>query len=470
MGRPRTTSRSGMKAPTKELGALVPGSIMPGFLGAWSTFKDEQERTPELQWPASVQTYEEMRNDAQIAALLHATFLGMHRMRWSIDPNEAPEEMVEKMAGDYNLPVLGEDQTRPRLRRKKRFIFGDHQRLAYKAMIYGHYYFNQVGEYTDDMMWHLRKLAPRPPYTIQDFIVAEDGGLVAIVQNISSGSLDGRQGPYYAMLGANNAIPVDNLIGYVWDREGANWAGRSFLRELYKDFVIKDRLTRIDAINHERAGGVPYIEANEGATYADIDKLNQMARQFRIGDTAGGAIPYGAKFNIAKGTNSSVVESIQYHDELMARRFMLMVMQLGQTQTGSRALGTSFLDFWAAGLEAVAEFFRDTFNEFMIEDDVDWNWGEEEEVVPLLHFEHDPEFSIDSIKIALDGGAIQMDDEMEDYVRKEMGWPKRGTPRLSLQQETEIQQAEADREIAKTAAAQPARQPAAGAGGGQKPQ
>jgi hypothetical protein len=249
------------------------------------------------------------------------------------------------------------------------------------------------------------------------------------VQNVQT-----RRGPL--LWGNLPEIPVDNLVAYVWDQEGANWAGRSWFRECYKNWVIKDRLIRIDAINHERAGGVPYIEAHPGATYDEINQLNTMAQSFRIGDTAGGAVPAGAKFNIARGTNSSVVDSIRYHDEAMARRFMLMVMQLGQTETGSRALGSTFVEFWATGLAAIADWIVDTFNEHVIEDDIDWNWGEEVDQVPILHYEYDPLFVVQDVATAVEKKLIVVDEELEAYVRKEMGLPEIGSgPRLTPDEE-----------------------------------
>jgi len=400
-------------------------------MAPWTSFADHDEIVPPLMWPASVRTYSEMRNDTQIAALYKATTLGLRKFQWTIDPNGAEDEIVRKIARDYNLPIIGDDvNNRKRGRMKRRFSFRDHMRKAFYAGIYGHYYFEQVGIIgdgrggrPDDGLWHLRKLAERPPRTIQDFRIAEDGGLISVVQNVSRGGLSWSNLP---------EIPIDNLVGYVWEQEGANWVGRSWFRECYKNWLIKDRLMRIDAVNHERAGGVPYIEAHPGATMDEIRTLNEMAQGFRIGDTAGGAVPAGAHFNIAKGTNSSVVDSMRYHDEAMARLFMLMVMQLGQTKTGSRALGNTFVDFWGGGLEAIAWWFADTFNEHVIEDDVDWNWGENIEQVPLLAFEFDPELVVADLVALIAANAIEVDDELEFALRKEMGLPDKGTPRPPL--------------------------------------
>lgn len=417
MAPPLTRVRqTGSRPPTNELGAVMNGAFSPAGMAPWTRFVDLDEYVPELVWPNSVRTYERMRSDSQVASLFQATALAIRRFNWYIDPNGAEEEQIRKLSKDYNLPIQGA-KVNTRLRAKRRFAFDQHIRKAMMAGMYGHYYFEQVGAIDPaDGLWHLRKLAERPPRTIMDFRVATDGGLISIIQNISPGG-------NFQQWGQLPEIPIDRLVGYVWEQEGANWVGRSWFRDIYKNWVIKDRLLRIDAVNHERAGGVPYIEAHPGATMDEIKQLNDMAKGFRIGDTSGGAVPSGAKLNVARGTNSSVVDSIRYHDEAMARRFMLMVMQLGQTQTGSRALGSTFIDFWAHGLSAIATWFADTFNEHVIEDDIDWNYGEDVDQVPRLGFEYDPEFVATDFANMVDKQAIVMDDELEAYVRKEMGLP-----------------------------------------------
>lgn len=421
MAPPKQKTAIGNRAPTTELGSVLGGALTPAGMQPWSMFVDVDEIVPELQWPRSVLTYKTMATDSQLSALFRATMFGVMKFKWSIDPNGCDEKMVQHYSADYNLPILGEEVGH-RLRAKRRFKFKDHMRKAFYAGKFGHYYFEQIGDIKPDGYWHLRKLAERPPGTIQDFRIAEDGGLVSIIQNIPKG------GTYWGVL---PEIPVDRLVGYVWEQEGSNWAGKSWFRDCYKNWVIKDRLLRIDAVNHERAGGVPYIEAQPGASAAEIQALNAMAQNFRIGDTSGGAVPSGAKLVIAKGTNSSVVESIKYHDEAMARQWMLMIMQLGMTETGSRALGREFIDFWGHGLATIADWFKDTFNEHVIEDDVDWNFGEDVDQVPLLTYEYDPEFVIKDLAEAVGAGVIEMDDELEAYARKEMGLTEKTTPRMN---------------------------------------
>lgn len=110
---------------------------------------------------------------------------------------------------------------------------------------------------------------------------------------------------------------------------------------------------------------------------------------------------------------------------------MLMIMQLGMTESGSRALGRTFIDFWGHGLSSIADWFKDTFNEHVIEDDIDWNYGEDVDQVPLLTYEFDPEFVIQDLKEGINCGLIEVDDELEHYARKEMGLTEKGARRMN---------------------------------------
>jgi hypothetical protein len=68
-----------------------------------------------------------------------------------------------------------------------------------------------------------------------------------------------------------------------------------------------------------------------------------------------------------EGSLPDTLASIKYHDEQMARRFLAMFMQLGSTETGSRALGQSFVDFFALAQESIATDYTKVTNEHIIE-------------------------------------------------------------------------------------------------------
>lgn len=421
MARPRTKTAIGAPAPVNEIGypdTLIGStsySPLTGRAVPWQSFVDEHEYVPELAWPNSVRTYSMMRTDSQLAGLYTAVAYGISQLKFVIDPNGARPELVNEVSEDLNLPILGEED-QPRRRLKKRFSHGKHIGQALLALIYGHMYFEQVGQIVNGQ-WRLRKLAPRMPQSITEIYVAEDGGLVSIKQGLSTDAPE---------------IPVDRLSAFIFQQEGANWVGRSMLRDCYKNWLVKDRLIRIDAINHERAGGVPYAEAAPGMTPGEIDKLSVMMQQFKIGESSGGALPYGAELKVAKGTGSDVAGSIRMHDEAMARRFLLMVANLAQggQHVGSYALSDNFMDFFAIGQRHIVQWYCDVMNEHVIEDWVDWNYGEDEELCPVLTWEgEDDALGVDALATLVREGVVIVDEELEDHIRYKYKLPKRTAPR-----------------------------------------
>lgn len=364
----------------------------------WGQWIDDVEQAPQLKWPLSVVVYDQMANDSQCQGLYLGATAAIQRYTWYIDPNGCPARWVKLLAEDLNLPIGLEEAKsaqnssikRARLRTRKRFSWYLHLATALKALRYGHYYFEQVGEIESRggpggaPVWRLRKLGARHPRTITEILVARDGGLLAVKQGWDSTSMPGTpaQGPI-------PLIPIDQLVAYVWDQEPGNWVGRSMYRPMYRNYLIKDRLLRVDAIKHERNGvGMPIIESPEGATGPQIKELDQMAQEYKVGERGGGALPYGAKLTLqgTQGMLPDTIASMRFQNEEMARSMLMMFMQLGQTETGSRALGKTFIDWFSIQQEMIADWAVDTAHEHIIEDWWEWNVDKDAEQTPLLAY------------------------------------------------------------------------------------
>jgi hypothetical protein len=441
VGRPRTTTDTGARAPTTEMGfpslglsgwgGVAGGPIVNPLTGGnspWRMFVDEWEYVPELRWPLNIFLYDQMRTDDQLAGLLTAVMWGIAQLRYVVDPNGCRDKMVKEISEDLNLPILGKD-AEPRGRMRGRFSHGNFVTKALLSVLYGHYYFNIKGDIVDGI-WRLRKLAPRSPHTIRQINVAEDGGLVSIVQWPAVGMNFLTQDAYR---GQGVEVPVDNLIAFIFQQEGMSQIGRSMLRDCYKPWLLKDRNQRIEAINHERAGGVPWAEGAQGMTVDELTDLDLMMRQFRIGENSGGALPYGAKLNIARGTGSDVDKTIKRLDEGMARRFLLQLVNLAQggQHVGSYALSETFEDFFLVGQRHIAQWYCDTMTEHLIEEMIDWNYGEDEKLTPRLTWERSSEDALGTEQLAtlVQRGVIVMDEELENWVRYRYLMPKRTGPR-----------------------------------------
>ncbi|MCZ7434772.1 hypothetical protein O7598_00005, partial [Micromonospora sp. WMMC241] len=323
-----------MTAPVNEIGYAHLG-------GNWWTSDDEP--TPELRWPESVAVYDAMRSqDSQVGSVLRAVTYPLRRTPWRLDPAGARDEVVRLVAEDLGLPVAGRNPE-PMPRTRDRFSWSEHLRLALLMLPFGFMPFEQVYRIDEQGRARLRKLAERMPRTIEKIDVAPDGGLVSITQY--GAKTEQRARP----------IPVDRLVVYVLEREGGNWLGRSVLRSCYKNWLIKDRLLRVQAQTIERNGmGVPLYEGAEGEE--DLTKGAQMAQAWRAGQSAGSAIPHGAKMRLlgVEGSLPDADKPIRYHDEQIARAVLAHFLNLG-TQTGSWALGTTFADFFTLSLQTLAQ-------------------------------------------------------------------------------------------------------------------
>lgn len=388
----------------------------------WGKLVDDMERNPELRFPASVGVFNRMRSeDAQVGSVLRAVTTPIRSAVWQLDPAGASDEVVELVAADLGLPVKGRSVQAP-LRRRDRFSWSEHLRLALLSLVFGHAFFEQVYRIEGDKA-RLRKLAYRPSSTIEDIKVARDGGLEGIKQ-----------------YGLEQLLPVSRLVAYVNEREGGNWHGQSLLRPAYKNWLLKDRVLRVQAQAVERNGlGIPVYTGAEvpedGAPEArqewrekDLAHGLEIAASLRSGDTAGASIANGASLQLmgVSGTLPDLDKPLRYYDEQIARAVLAHFLNLG-TETGSWALGSTFADFFTNSLNAVARSIADTAQQHIIEDLVDLNFGE---TVPAPQLVVEPigatsPATADAIRTLIDSGAVQPDGDLEQFMRGRYGLPLR---------------------------------------------
>lgn len=414
--RPPTTPKG---APKRQVGAAGMG-IVP-----WAALGDQVdlfETVPELRWPQCIFTYYKMRTDAQISSLWNGTTLPIRRYDWRIEPNGARDEVVERCSTDLGLRVNGVDDTAPRSRQEEAFNHDDHLRQSLLALLFGHMFFEQFGDVVEDSesnyLWQLGGLSPILQATISEIDVTDQGQLNHVKQW-------SRSGPQ----GQTPPIPRSQLVAYVWEREGGNWIGRSWLRPLYKHWLIKDRLLRVDAMKHERNGmGIPWIEGAPGMTEPQIQELNKLAQAYKAGEASGGALPNGASLHLqgVQGAIPDTLASIIYQDQQMAQAFMAIVKELGNTSNGSRALGQTLQDQWVSGQQAIASWYADTTTRDVLWDIVDWNYGPDENAPRIVFHPHeDRNLAVKELSEMVNAGVITVDNDTEDFIRGEWNLPAR---------------------------------------------
>ena len=408
-----------MVVPTSEKGYAA------AVASRWWQAPDEEE-TPELRWPLNVEVYDRMRRqDAQVISVLRAVTLPIRRTAWRLDPAGCRPEVVELVADDLGLPIVGQPD-RPVLRTRDRFSWPEHLRMALLMLPFGHSVFEQVYRLDETGRARLRKLAWRPPRTISRIDIAPDGGLIAVEQHgTGSGT-------------ASHRMTVDRLCVYVNEREGGNWLGVSLLRPAYKYWLLKDRLLRVQALTVDRNGlGVPVYEGSklpdsvtgEDRIKREKDELDAglaLARGFRSGENAGAALPNTAKLTLqgVTGNLPDADKPIRYYDEQIARAVLAHFLNLG-TETGSWALGSTFADFFVQSLQSVALAIADTTTQHAVEDLVDLNWGPSEPAPRVVFDEIGSKHpaTAEAIRALVECGALTADGVLEAHLRTTYGLP-----------------------------------------------
>ena len=76
------------------------------------------------------------------------------------------------------------------------------------------------------------------------------------------------------------------------------------------------------------------------------------------------------------GSLPDLDKQIRYYDEQIARGALANFLSLGgENSRGSFALGETFENFFQQSLQATAQAIATTFNQHVVEDLVDINWG-----------------------------------------------------------------------------------------------
>jgi predicted ABC-type ATPase len=408
------------QAPTRDIGTpdLVWGQYGTGLLSS-----DWWETSPDLIWPQSNTTYAKMRHDPQLKAVMQAYTLPIMRATWAVEPAGCRDEVVQLVADDLGLPILGAD-TEPGPARRRGVIWQRHLRIALQNLIYGHMPFELRYriDSTNPGGCHLDHLGERLPHTIANIVLNHDCTIDHITQN-SQGS----------------PIPANRLLWYVTEQSGANWAGNSMLRPAYGAWLIKHEMWRVHGTSIRRFGmGVPYVEAPPGATAAQVAQARDMASAMRAGEQSGAGVPQGFRPMLMGLTGSvpDAMEFIRYLDQAMAKMALAGLIELGQTETGSRALGETFLDLFLLSLQAVADEVATTATSGQdgmpgaVVDLVTQNWGEDEAAPRLVCTDVGENYQVtaEALSTLVTAKALTPDAALEDWIRKTWRLPESAGP------------------------------------------
>jgi hypothetical protein len=315
------------------------------------------------------------------------------------------------------LPVAGDDDPGPA--RLRGVSWADHLRTALLHLVYGHYGFELLAD-TSTGQARLTGIYERVPATITFIHSDPVGDFGGISQLYHPDSLESPE------------IPAAHMVWYCHDREGSAWHGNSLLRPGFAPWLLKREMQRVLATSSRRFGmGVPTVRALPGTTPTpgQMAEAATFAEQMRGGESAGGAVPPGFVVELQGllGGVPNTMEFIRWLDQQMSGMVLSRWMDLGNTVTGSRALGESFIDVFMLALQAIADSVADTATRQIAARLVGWNFGEDEPVprVTVADVGSRHEVTAEAIQMLMASGAIQADPALDAWVRREYRLPPR---------------------------------------------
>jgi hypothetical protein len=272
-----------------------------------------------------------------------------------------------------------------------------------------------------------KKLDLRLPRTIWRFFQDEYGELTAVEQFLPNAK--------------NVVIPASSMVYYRLQAEGDNWTGTSLLRQAYKPWFYKSHFERIDAIGQERkAVGVPVVYPPKSASPETKEEMEKILASLHVNDvgyimtpgpkagTGGIDASEGWIIDVIKFDSSSgesIQKSISGQKQAIAAAFLADFLELGHHQVGARATAQVQEDPFLTAVEALGAQILGPLNK-LIDRIARLN-------VPGIKGSPTLKMSIHDVASLSEisgyvqqlvaAGAMQVDPELEDYMRERADLP-----------------------------------------------
>ncbi len=415
---------------------------------------DLGEYNPELMGRNAIVTYEKMRRgDAQVRATLAAVKLPVQSAIWEIVAGEIHPSAL--------APMDREGDQSGRIKSRKTSSTGEGKTTASKAKeiarfvrdnLFGGLEFRnsaggwvtqswdevvrnallmvEFGAVAHEDVWmvdgerlRLRRLAARLPLTFFRWHVDTDGETLLALE----------QWGYRGWQFLNALLPADKIAVFTYQQEGANFWGIALPRAMYPHWYIKTSLYRIDAIACERnALGIPVFKLSPGFSKEDHDAAYNYVTQLAAHESAGLVEPpgdpvSGLRIVGTQGRVREVMPSIQHHNQQISMAALAMFMNLGTSESGSRALGKEHSDFFLLALQNLADQIAYKISATSIRRLVYFNFGEDAPC-PRLLASNVQARSLEDIADALtrfaQAGLVVSEENLRRFVREQLALPE----------------------------------------------
>lgn len=269
----------------------------------------------------------------------------------------------------------------------------------------------------------IRKIALRPANTITTFNYDNNGGPLSVTQSAIQADNSTKQ----------VELPIEKLLIFTFEGEGANLEGASILRPAYEHWFYKRQLYKIDAIQKERHGvGVPDIQLPPGASAKDKKVAHELGRNLHTNEFAYIVRPTGFSVGFAElqGQLVDVLASATHHDlQIMKNVLIQFIDPEARSNRGSAAVSA---DIFLKSMRYIASLICSYINLFLVPQIIGYNFNTDQ--FPTLKVRNigevkDIQMWAAAVSNLANNEVITIDDDTEDYVRDVMQFPEKLGPR-----------------------------------------
>lgn len=385
---------------TKALKAKEQGNSGTAIQGGQILMSDYN---PKLSGKNAIPVYEEMRNDASVNAGLEAIKLPIQSADITADPASEDEADV-KIADEINEQLD---------RLKDQYLVE-----ALTFLDFGHCVHEMVFQPMElQYGWRLglARLGYRKQTTIEAWETEDHQP--GITQRDA--------------LGQAHSIPAVKLVRLTRKQEGDNYLGISILRTSYRNFYIKDKLYKIDAVGHERhALGVLDITVPKGATKEDKTRMRKLARGLRANQEMYLEHPEGWEVQFLDNKSNTLRDiepSINHHDRQIMKNVLAQFLEIGSSgSSGTRSVSEDQSRLFELAVQSVAKQIVSALQNSFVKAYVDLNYTGR--AYPTLRVANLSDDNIPVISEAVNklvgAKALHPTKSDENTVRRMVGWPE----------------------------------------------
>lgn len=383
---------------TRELGYSSPSPFT-----SWT----REEHNPKLRDKLGLREYYRMRRqDGSVRGSLRQFKSSILSARWSIDPAEQTPR-AKSIAEDVRDNIFEGMSRTWAMTLEDILLMCD----------YG-YMVNELVWTDEDVPGKvtLRKLAPRHPLDIREWLYDRNGGPDGILMEPTTadpGFID--VGPIF--------IPIDKLAVFSFEPEAGDLSGLSLLRSAFKHWFYKDTFYKIDAIQKERHGiGVPIIKLPPGFSEGDKRLADEIGRNLRTNERAHIVLPPGWEILFAKleGQTVDCLKSIEHHD------MMIWMNVLAPFSKDSKS-DVDNAEMFHRSTRYVANTVADIINKFVIRKYVDINYARNKSYPKIkakrIGEENEQRTRSFTIRNYVGSRVLTPDEALETHVREELDLP-----------------------------------------------